>query len=86
MADFTKEMTDSIATLGMEAPVNPHHLWALAEKHVDHGLAPNGPRTSSHSSYWSIATFRSRFIPRKIRMQFAFAGGPFSLARACLVG
>jgi predicted amidohydrolase YtcJ len=38
MGYFTPEMAGEMATLGMEASVNPYYLWALADKYAQYGL------------------------------------------------
>lgn len=40
MGYFTESMAEQMATLGMEASVNPYYLWALADKYSQHGLGP----------------------------------------------
>ena len=38
MGYFTDDMTDQMASLDMEASVNPYYLWALADKYAEYGL------------------------------------------------
>ena len=38
MGYFTNSMAEKMATLGIEASVNPYYLWALADKYAEYGL------------------------------------------------